>query len=53
MANDFAEKLRVTARALGCVTQKELCMLFREANSATSFTLDNSYKWMSGLSLPN
>jgi hypothetical protein len=52
MAVEFAEKLQLTAQALGCATQKELCARFIELNPATHFTLQNSYKWIKGRSLP-
>lgn len=52
MAVDFADKLQLTARALGCVTQKELCARFFDLNPKTQFTLQNSYKWMKGRSQP-
>lgn len=52
MAVEFAEKLRLTAKALGCTTQKEFCARFIELNPTTHFTLQNSYKWMKGRSLP-
>lgn len=52
MAVAFAEKLQLTAKALGCATQKELCARFVALNPTTHFTLQNSYKWMKGRSLP-
>jgi len=52
MAHQFAEKLRLTAKALGCVTQKELCARFLEVNPQTQFELGNSYKWISGRAQP-
>lgn len=52
MANQFGEKLRLTAQALGCVTQKELCARFLAVNPQTQFGLSNSYKWISGHAHP-
>lgn len=52
MAIEFASKLRMTAQALGCVTQKELCARFHEVNPQTQFQLANSYKWMQGRATP-
>lgn len=52
MANQFAEKLRLTAQVLGCVTHKELCVRFHAVNPQTLFQLGNSYKWMSGRATP-
>ncbi len=51
-ARDIAGKLRLTAAALGCAGQKELCAAFRRVNPDTAFGLDRSYKWMQGRSLP-
>jgi hypothetical protein len=48
----IAEKLRLTAAALDCAGQKELCAAFRRVNPNTTFALDRSYKWMQGRSLP-
>ena len=52
LVRDFGAKLRITAAALGCASQKDLCARFREANPGTIFELDRSYKWMQGRSLP-
>ena len=52
MAVEFASKLQMTAQALGCVTQKELCARFHQANPDTQFQLANSYKWMQGRATP-
>ena len=52
MVRDFGAKLRITAAALGCASQKDLCAPFREANPGTIFELDRSYKWMQGRALP-
>lgn len=52
MADQFAEKLRLTALALGCVTRKELCARFYEINPQTLFQLANSYKWIAGRAQP-
>lgn len=49
---DVSGKLRLTAAALDCAGQKELCAAFRRVNPNTTFTLDRSYKWMQGRSLP-
>ena len=52
MAVEFGKKLRITARALGCATQKELCSRFRANSPETQFRLANSYKWIQGHALP-
>jgi hypothetical protein len=52
MVRDFGAKLRITAAALGCASQKDLCARFREMNPGTTFELDRSYKWMQGRALP-
>jgi hypothetical protein len=52
MTVEFAKKLRLTAQALGCVSQKELCARFLEINPNTQFRLANSYKWIQGRALP-
>ncbi len=52
MVRDFGAKLRITAAALGCVSQKDLCARFREVNPGTTFELERSYKWMQGRALP-
>ncbi|MGH6898172.1 MAG: hypothetical protein ACREJ5_16760 [Geminicoccaceae bacterium] len=52
MVRDFGAKLRITALALGCASQKDLCARFREVNSGTTFELERSYKWMQGRALP-
>ena len=48
MTVEFAKKLRIAARALGCATQKELCARFLACNPETQFRLANSYKWSQG-----
>ncbi|AWV21550.1 Hypothetical protein HVIM_00799 [Roseomonas mucosa] len=48
----IAEKLRLTAAALGCSGRKELCARFRVANPATHFDLERSHKWLQGRALP-
>jgi hypothetical protein len=52
MVRDFGAKLRITAAALGCASQKDLCARFREVNPGTTFELDRSHKWMQGRALP-
>jgi hypothetical protein len=52
MIRDFGARLRITAAALGCASQKDLCARFREVNPGTIFELDRSYKWMQGRALP-
>ena len=52
MVRDFGAKLRITAAALGCASQKDLCARFHEVNPGTTFELDRSYKWMQGRALP-
>ena len=52
MVRDFGAKLRITAAALGCASQKDLCARFRAANPGTIFELERSYKWMQGRALP-
>jgi hypothetical protein len=52
MVRDFGAKLRITAAALGCASQKDLCARFHEVNPRTTFELDRSYKWMQGRALP-
>jgi len=49
---DFAAKLRLTAAALGCDSQKALDAAFRAADPNTAFDLARSYKWIQGRSLP-
>jgi hypothetical protein len=49
---DLASKLRITAAALGCSSQKDLCAQFREVNPGTTFDLERSYKWMQGRAQP-
>ncbi|MFT8244007.1 hypothetical protein [Roseomonas sp. BN140053] len=51
-ARDFAAKLRLTAAALGCTSQKELALAFRRHDPDTAFDLGRSYKWMQGRTLP-
>ena len=52
MVRDFGAKLRITAAALGCASQKDLCARFREVNPGTTFDLERSYKWMQGRAQP-
>jgi hypothetical protein len=52
MVRDFGAKLRITAAALGCASQKDLCARFRGVNAGTTFELERSYKWMQGRALP-
>jgi hypothetical protein len=52
MASAFSVKLRLAAAALGCRSQKELCLRFRAANPATHFDIDRAHKWMQGRALP-
>ena len=52
MVRDFGAKLRITAAALGCASQKDLCARFREVNPGTTFELERSYKWMQRRALP-
>jgi hypothetical protein len=52
MVRDFGAKLRITAAALGCASQKDLCARFHAVNPGTTFELDRSYKWMQGRALP-
>lgn len=47
-----AEKLELTSIALGCLTRKELCAAFLRVNPQTVMTLQNSYNWLSGRSVP-
>src|SRR5262245_41089861 len=49
---EFAAKLRITAAALGCASQKDLCAQFHGVNPGTTFDLERSYKWMQGRALP-
>lgn len=49
---NVAAKLRVTVARLGGVSQKELCVAFRQVNPHTEFHLDRSYKWTQGRALP-
>lgn len=51
-AIDIAEKLNLTALALGCLTRKELCAAFFQANPGTVLTLQNCYNWLGGRSTP-
>ncbi|MXQ12631.1 hypothetical protein [Microvirga makkahensis] len=46
-----ALKLKLTLVALG-ISPKDLCRRFSAVNSATSFTLQNAYKWLGGKSAP-
>jgi hypothetical protein len=52
MALDLAQKLRLTAAALGCSALKDLAREFRRANPATSFDVEPAYKWLQGRSSP-
>jgi hypothetical protein len=52
MVRDFGAKLRITAAALGCAAQKDLCARFRAVNPGTTFELERSYKWMQARALP-
>jgi hypothetical protein len=49
---DFAEKLRLTAAAVGCVTYKDLCERFRAVNPYTYCDLARLQKWMRGRAMP-
>lgn len=49
---DIAKKLELTSIALGCLTRKELCAAFERVNPNTAMTLQNSYNWQSGRSVP-
>lgn len=51
-AIDVAEKLDLTALALGCLTRKELCIAFYRINPKTVMTLQNCHNWISGRSTP-
>src|ERR1700722_12640669 len=48
----FAEKLRMSAAALGCTSRKEICARFRAVNPATQCDIDRLNKWVQGRSLP-
>ncbi len=48
----LSAKLRLTSRALGCTTSKELCARFAGVNPATAFTPQNAYKWLGGKAMP-
>ncbi len=48
----LAAKLRLTSRALGCTTSKELCARFATVNPGTAFTPQNAYKWLGGKAMP-
>ncbi len=48
----LAAKLRLTSRALGCTTSKELCARFAAVNPGTVFTPQNAYKWLGGKAMP-
>ncbi|WP_237216409.1 hypothetical protein [Falsiroseomonas oryziterrae] len=52
MHRDLAEKLRLTAAALGCATRKDLCAQFRRANPASQVDPDRLGKWMQGRAAP-
>ena len=49
---EFGAKLRLTAAALGCGSQKELAAAFRRASPDTAFELARSYRWMGDRALP-
>lgn len=49
---DIAKKLELTSIALKCLTRKELCARFRTINPDTALTLQSSYNWLRGRSLP-
>ncbi|KFC69269.1 hypothetical protein FG93_03315 [Bosea sp. LC85] len=49
---NLALKLKLTALALGCPTNKELCARFAAINPATLFVTQNAYKWLSGKAMP-
>ena len=49
---NLALKLKLTALALGCPTNKELCARFAAVNPATLFVTQNAYKWLSGKAMP-
>jgi hypothetical protein len=51
-AVDVAEKLDLTAIALGCLTRKELCAAFFRVNPTTVLTLQNCHNWIAGRSVP-
>ncbi|WPZ34004.1 hypothetical protein T8K17_22535 [Thalassobaculum sp. OXR-137] len=51
-AVEIAQKLKLTSIALGCLTRKELCSAFARVNPNTLMTLQNSYNWQSGRSIP-
>ncbi len=50
--SSLAAKLRLTSRALGCTTSKELCARFAAVNPGTAFTPQNAYKWLGGKAMP-
>jgi hypothetical protein len=52
LAVAFAEKLRMSAAALGCTSRKEICARFRAVNPATQCDIDRLNKWVQGRSLP-
>lgn len=52
MRDDFAEKLRLTSAALGCVSYKDLCARFHAANPSTHCTLPRLQKWAQGRAMP-
>lgn len=49
---ELSRKLRLTALALGCATNKELCARFATVNPNTAFTTQNAYKWVRGKATP-
>jgi hypothetical protein len=52
MALEVAQKLRLTAAALGCSALKDLAREFRRTNPATAFDVEPAYKWLQGRSTP-
>jgi hypothetical protein len=52
MGHEFAEKLRLTAAALGCTSRKDFCARFRAVNPATPCGLDRLHKWLQGRAAP-
>jgi hypothetical protein len=52
LAVDLAQKLRLTAAALGCNALKDLAREFRRTNPSTPFDVEPAYKWLQGRSAP-
>lgn len=52
MSQDIADKLRLTALALGCTSRKEFAARFREANPNTHCDIERLHKWMQGRAQP-